>query len=60
MVPEDAWSSSEGYYHKREGLIRLFDYAMGQVAEFGLQAEFHEGVGSHGCNGVAPNEVPFV
>ena len=43
MVPEDAWSSSEGYYHKREGLIRLFDYDMGQVAEFGYRPKFMMG-----------------
>jgi hypothetical protein len=43
MVPEDAWSSSEGYYHKREGLIRLFDYDMGQIAEFGYKPQFMRG-----------------
>jgi hypothetical protein len=43
MVPEDAWSSSEGYYHKREGLIRLFDYDMGQIAEFIYKPQFMRG-----------------
>ena len=43
MVPEDAWSSAEGYYHVREGLIRMFDYDLGKLAEFTYKPRFMRG-----------------
>lgn len=42
MVPEDAWSSSEGYYHKREALVRVFDEKLGQIDEFMYRPKFME------------------
>lgn len=41
MVPEDAWSSGEGYYHKREALIRVFDIKLGQIAEYAYRPYFN-------------------
>lgn len=42
MIPGDAWSVSAGYQSVRKGLIRVFDKAMGKIAEINYEPRWFQ------------------
>lgn len=40
MVPNDGWADSQGYWHVRGGLVRIFDKKLGQVEEYVYRPHF--------------------